>query len=343
MTRSTGRGVRESIIRRGLIVVLLVAVLLVPILVLPLPKAVVRQVVLWSDSWILTDFINGGHGRFAHATNAGQKTLATLLQYSLVTHFRRNQVVPEGASDPERMMAYLVPLKKALLSQTSVPHAASSWPVMLSGLGWCDQVNGVAAILLAAEFPSVQMIGMVDSESGAGHTVGRVWSPEMNDWLYYDIWGDEVVVFSVGDDGNADYIGRASPMPHRAPSAENAAVLHRLYNQTRDGFVFNEFRRTFGGYLLFKLRTAWTSRTLESIAPPSVALTEAGFVGGSSALAPEVFSGSPRTTRAYLEARLDHLLGDPSRGRRGYQAVAQQEAQQSTVLGRAAQLFLEQY
>ncbi|MDP9348985.1 MAG: hypothetical protein M3P24_07580, partial [Gemmatimonadota bacterium] len=102
----------------------------------------------------------------ARARSVGRKLLAAYVQHSLARHYRRLLVVPEGVTDVERLLAVLHPVRSALLTQMEIPHSPAGWQVFLAGVGYCDQVNGVAAEILASDFPAAQIFALIDPAYG---------------------------------------------------------------------------------------------------------------------------------------------------------------------------------
>lgn len=323
------------IVLRILAAVVSLVVLFSAILILPFPARVTRGLVLACDDWILSDY--NGADAMAHGAvlRASRRFLANLLEYKLICRLRQDIRLPPQADDAQRVVAVVSPLKSLLLNQTGVPHSPSSWPIMISGLGWCDQLNGVAAKLLAGYFPVTQIYALYDPVMRVSpHTVGRVWSKQYADWLYFDIFYEEVVCFRKGARGHAEILARAHPIVlEQAPESDEAARL-RIYGLFEGGWVINEYRKTFAGYLLTKLRRAIGPRPQL----PQLLVISDQFRG----LPPPRFGPA---TRPYLQARLDHILGRPELALRTYADLAERYGQAPdpslAVAGRAAERFVE--
>lgn len=97
-----------------------------------------------------------------------------VIEQNLVRNLRRRVVVAKGGSDEARILDLLTPLKTQVLNEFLIPHQAESWPVLLAGLGWCDQVNSVGTEMLASDFPRSQIFALYDPvEESSTHTIGR--------------------------------------------------------------------------------------------------------------------------------------------------------------------------
>lgn len=331
-------------------------------LVGPLPRPVVRALVEANGEWMLGNYLDSPDGSPQRLRNARRKVLVTVALHDLAGEVARRHRAPRDEGDLRRLLAVLVPLKEAFLNPHEVPHHPSDWPVLLSGLGYCDQVNGAAALVLAKLFPASQTYNIWDPER-RGHTIGRVWSDEYSDWLYYDLFYDEVVVFRRSADG-IRLLARKRPesVPGARDGMRGDAYLHFL-GYVGGGAPMNEFRSTAGAYIASKVAAAVSQRTLRSVAPSRVGA--APTIGPAAPLVPQGASpfapllpapGEPaaagaadpaavrRTREAYLEARLEHLSGSRERAASLYREAAaaglRSADPDARVLGEAASLFL---
>jgi hypothetical protein len=335
------RGIRWFLLGFAcLFLALLAAQLLIP----PLPEAVTRWLILHSEGWILSAYQAGlPDGPAGPAPSAYHQFVATMVEHSLIYHFGRRHRVSSEVGDVGRLKAYLVPLKRRLLTQNAIPHGPRAWPVFISGIGFCDQVNRVAALLLAREFPRSQTYNLLCAEPYAGHTIGRVWSNEFHDWLYYDLWGDEVVVFRLDGAGAVDFLAREHPLPVSYSSPAYDPILRRLYDRTKDGWVQKEYHATFGRYLFEKIWEGISGRPASQPAPPEDGkAAEALLVAPRGPALNEQEVCDSRAVdafyRSYLEARLEHILGDESRATAKYRvlSVTDAEDEQPVPILRAA-------
>jgi hypothetical protein len=334
----------------GALLVLLVAYPLVG----PLPRLAVRALVAANDDWILTNYLDSPGGIAGRLRNTGRKVFVTVAQHHLAAEVASAHRAQEGGGDLRQLLAVLVPLKEAFLNPHEVPHHPSDWPVLLSGLGYCDQVNGAAAMVLAESFPVSQTYNVWDPRR-QGHTIGRVWSDEYGDWLYYDLFYDEVVVFRHSERAGLRLLARERPQ--RIPTAHEGMrgeAYLRFLGYVGSGAPMNEFHATAGGYIASKVVTALKQRTLRSIAPSRVG--GAATIGPAAPLLPASGAaptppagaadpvGAGRTRELYLRARLEHLAGSRGRAAALYREAAGAGLRSSDpdarVLGEAALLFL---
>lgn len=305
--------------------------LVAELLVLPLPESLTRRLILASDDWIVTCYELTPAGLPEPIRSPSGHLLTTYLEHSLISHFLERHRLPPRSGDVERLMALLVPLKERLLSPHAVPHRPLAWPVVLSGIGWCDQMNRVAALALAREFRVSQTFNLCCVEPYAGHSMGRVWSAHDRGWLYYDIWGDDVVVYRLNRAGKPEFLARETPAHRRFNPPDIDSALERLYAASADGWVLNEYPATFGAYLFNKVWYAVSGRSPSQPLPLWARRAMEKFEqkhGESPARHPwppaAAFDAEARRafSRAYLEARLEHLLGDSSRAVSLYKQAA---------------------
>ncbi len=303
--RGGTRANRRAWLYRTVVASAVVVVIILGTLALPLPAFVLRPLVLSCQSWILTDY--AADVETSSPLDRGvRKLVATFLEQKLVEHVRSDFDVPSNATDVERLLTVLFKVKPLILNVAEVPHEPSSWPTLLSGVGYCDQLNGVAARVLAGFFPVSQIFALYDPVKHLSpHTIGRVWSTQERDWLYYDIYFDDVRIFRLDDKGGVRFVAAGRPVPLR----ETPPPAAGLYEMAREGWVLNEYRPTFLSYLLLKAEVAvgMISRPAQ---PPLVEPTE------ERPSQPMVSLGS--ASRDYLDARLTHLLDGEERALRAY-------------------------
>lgn len=321
---------KKSVLRRAWLPGAAALGLAAMLLFVPLPRAATRWLALTNASWLLTRYT----GNESRAVEAGRRLMGIWVQQSLVAHMHRAQQIPAGGDDAWRVAARVLAANRVVASQVALPHWPVNSPTIVSGLGWCDGVNGVAANLLSWDFGRAQIVGVADPVTGAGHSFGRVWSAQYRDWLYFDIWSDEVVVFRSRPGRPAEYLVRDLPFGRHDRDAAERAKLARIYDAAHGGWAHNEIRPTLGGYLALKLRQTLERRGhTPAAAPPATPVEQPP--------APQEFN-SPNTSPAnetYLAARIDHVLGDTAAARRGYAEVVRREGGPRTTFGRAAELF----
>jgi hypothetical protein len=303
-------------------------------LIVPPPVAVTRQFAIWWAPWLLTDYMEVPRGARDYLVNATRKLGSTYVQYGIASAFRTRHAPPRSASDVDRLVTYLVPLREVLLNQSEVPHAPANWSTLVSGLGFCDQMNAMAANVLAGAFPQAQIVALADTATPAQHTVGRVWSRERRAWLYFDIWAG-IVVFHFDTTGVPRFLVRRPGHPSSLPPGL-APILEREYSLAQSGRPFNEYPRSFGRYLFNKLRRDALTLRLLSAEPSGVSSVITGEPSPNYTL-----RASPGLRRAYLRARLDHVLGDVQEAKSAFIRLQRIAGAEHSALRRAAALFAQ--
>src|SRR5438105_1567998 len=132
----------------------------------------------------------------SYVRNAERKLSVLLLQNAIAEQVSREAQLAPGAPDEDRILAALVMLKRRLVSATSA-DTPSDAPVFFSGIGFCDQVNGAAALVLARSFARSETFNVWKRDESWGHTIGRVWSDQHHEWLYYDMFYPDLAVFRI--------------------------------------------------------------------------------------------------------------------------------------------------
>jgi hypothetical protein len=313
--------------RRSVGAVIVLAALGTFAAVVPLPDSASRWLLLASRDWVLSDYRR--EPTDGPVMTAARRLLATFAEYQLAAMFRRHHPLHAGLDEPHRILARLVALRRMLLNQVEVPHAA--------GTGWCDQLNGVAAMVLAAELGPTELIGVTDPVTGDGHTIGRVWSARQQRWLYFDLWSDDLVVFGAEADGGVRMLATARFRSEHASDAATASLLHRWWAAGPTGTAFNRFAATFGGYLWWKTRAAMSRRTLPAQRTPAGAPEDAA----PEATLLRVGSLRGHGASLFIRARVAQLAGEAQSARALYDSAAHDPAiVASPALEQAAQLFV---
>ncbi|GLC24260.1 hypothetical protein [Roseisolibacter agri] len=298
----------------------------------PALRAVARTSPGWLDPHPAPDA-----GTFARMRALAAHTTAMAVQYAAMERLRAAHPEPADADDATRIMTVLMPLRRALVTQWQVAHAAADWPVALAGLGWCDQVNGTAAIALAPVFGGAELVGVAGREPTGGHSFGRVWSARERRWLYFDVWGDAVTVLALDARGVPHVLAHAR-IGDAAPASVRAG-LAEIYGRTAQGVVHNVLAPSFGGYLLDKWRSGMRRLAPAPAAAPSAVVASSGDAAPARAATPLPVRGSDaRTAAAYVDGRLRQLEGDTARARVAYCGVLRDGALAPALAGAARAL-----
>jgi len=294
--------------------------LAVALLAITPPQAVSRWILLRVSDRAL--FVPPETLRVRHGAH---KLLAMYLEYTIAGKMARKAAARGDLHDDVARIAYVLSRANVrMISAAAVPHAAHDWPVLVAGLGYCDQVNAAVCRILAHSFPRAQLFALYDPATNTSpHTIGRVWSKERKEWLYFDGFGAQVVFRRMAD-GSVEMLSNAD-----APSAE---ALHAY--QLR-GWVMSEYPSTFPGFLVNSIHkyresgppTAEQQRppaqTASMVAPP-LTNTPAGPAPPVDVLRapPPDHLASHRVARLYVRARADDLFGDRDEAKKEYRAVA---------------------
>ena len=286
----------------------------IQVFLLPLPEPAIRGLVSLADEWILSDYEKSS-GSFSAVQTSMRRLVATLIEQSLINRFEKQIDVPVGQSELDRLVYSLSSLKDLLINQGEVFHPPSIRPTFLSGLGWCDQLNGVAGKMLASRFSISQTYGLYDPKTGRSpHTIGRVWSQEYGGWLWFDIFYDEIFVFQ-REAGVIKILARVRPLQSSRAPPPNDQDLENLYQMIEQGWVLNDYAGSFGGLLVKKIRQALLNRTLVSLVPVAPIFATAPDTTIDNSLPKKLSQpgGAPDADKKfrslYLKARLPISLG----------------------------------
>lgn len=330
---SPARPFRSLRWRVSFAVAALLVIMVFQVLLRPLPQPVMVWSLRASSGWLLS----GDEDNPASVTKAVRKLIGLTLQQSVAAHAYRSQRVPEGLSDAKRLAFRLSQLKEALIDQTELLHSPVSSPVGIAGVGWCDSVNGFAATVLSHEFQHAEIVGVWDPVAQGGHSFGRVWSAEARDWLYFDLWGDETVVFRSSREHGLRYLARIRPRWLRSLPDAHQQSMARVRSLAYSGLVHNKLQPTLGGYIGHRVIN-WIKHG--DTAPEGVrAALDRVPPNGSVSRVPMPLNRT-KASEAYLQARYYHLIGDLADARRGYSEVLREEGNQLSTYGRAAKIFL---
>jgi hypothetical protein len=190
----------------------------------------------------------------------------------------------------------------------------------------------MAANVLGGIFPHAQIVALTNSRTGAGHTVGRVWSNKEGGWLYFDLWG-QVSVYRLGSAGEPIMLAETDLFPG-ALDLESLKGVRDIYNYSATAVPFNEYPQTLAGFIYQRLVRAAAGRTLDSFEPaPAI------YSGTVSFARTRVVSslGSANLRREYMQARFNHLFGERTVAQQSYARLAILDG--PTLLGAAAGVF----
>jgi hypothetical protein len=304
------------------------------LLLVPAPRAALPWVAERSSGWLLSEYEGSG----ALPGRVARKVVGLWLQQGLAAQIAEADTTTDSADDADRIVRRLTYLKTRFISQTELLHGPPNSPAALAGLGWCDGINGFAATVLSNDFPRAEIVGVVDRQARAGHSFGRAWSDQYSDWLYFDLWTDEIVVFRSGPGRGAEMLRRARPLGARRLPLEAPELFRRIYDRAHSGFVQYRLQPTLGGYLFSRLANLVStgSTSPEGTAEAIAAASAITFPNDPNLLPPT----PPVAAGDYVRARIHHLLGDEAKARESYRRVVEAEERRSSGYSQAARLFL---
>lgn len=315
-----------------LLLPLLAIILVAHLLFIPLPKWAISVAVRYSAPWMLNDN-NVAPTGFGGAI---QKLVGETIQQSLVAHFRSTGPRRQNGRDVDFVAEQLQRLRPMLINQSELYHNPVKGPMALSGLAWCDEANGLAGRFLAHDFDYVQIIGVRDSKSGLAHSFGRFWSRQYNDWLYFDIWPEEVSIFRAAKRGNIEYLHRSRPLADGIYRPADVMAARKAHNLLGRGFVHNELQSNVGSYFFHRIANLLMhGDTAPANATPILSAISDQSPFSSERQAPRAYSSA---IAIYADARVEHLFGNYDRAAALYRDAARRDKGKS-VFGLAASIF----
>jgi hypothetical protein len=281
------------------------------------PRMVARQILLTVSDDAL--FAPAETERTRYAVH---KLVGMYLEYTIAGKMARTAAARTDLHDDVARIAFVLGRANArMLSAAEIPHASQDWPVLVSGVGYCDQINGAVARILAHSFPHAQLFALRDPSTGTSpHTIGRVWSNERNEWLYFDGFYAQVV-FRKLPAGGVEVLSNAD-----ADRGLGAGVLG-VY--AYPGWVMSEYPPTFPAFLASSIGKRWHPWEAPPLSPQtaSAPVAQAAPVAAVPPIAatlapPPDEAASHRVAKTYVQARADDLFGDPEQAKKRYRAVA---------------------
>lgn len=299
----------------------------------PMPLRLLRTAVVATAARTL-DVERASSGLAARLDGLVKTIWVNIVEYHGLAHLRR-RAGPLSNAPPE-VGERLVQLRLAGLNQLDVPHTARMWSTLMSGVGFCDQLNRLGAILLAPQFSRAQTYCM-NLPSGDGHTLGRVAAD--GKWLYFDAWADTPAVFTLGEDGTPQVLWSRRTVRTTRVSSEIDAIVVRLYEATGSGWVLATYPPTLAQF--------WMNRIIHPTRLRTAA--EPGIAGAAPDVKPVADCPTPvrrRIAREFVEARWEQLFGSEAESRFRYRQLASRASgyrdESVRPLIRAAEIFSEE-
>jgi hypothetical protein len=269
---------------------------------------------------------------------SAKKMVREYFEFALASKIAKRLEARHLTDDVERIDYALRRVQLRVLNYREVQFDPRDWPALLSGIGYCDQTNAAACKVLAHSFKHAQLYALTDVEHHTSpHTIGRVWSTNRNEWLYFDASGDRPIVFRRRSDGGVEILNHPF-VTYRSREAPPA------WTYRMNGQVMNEYTSTYSSYMekriLDNLRQSAARRSdaTPSVSPPSAAPSASPSAAPSaspsaspsappSASAPRAPVRHPSQrdadiARQYVAARAEDILGDRKKALAHYAALA---------------------
>lgn len=157
--------------RRALTSVLCSVVVLTLLFILPLPRWAVTRSAIWASGLLISDY----DARDPAALKIVGKFVGLWLEQNLAADIATSQEISPNVDDSTRIALRLENLKRLLITQVELPHRPTDSPTLLTGLGWCDSINRVGAMVLAHDFSRAEIVSLYSPIARGGHSFGRVW------------------------------------------------------------------------------------------------------------------------------------------------------------------------
>lgn len=284
------------------------------------PRMLVKRVAIASSGWLMSGSVPSDGA----VTRLAKRFLGAYVQTSIAGNLAKGiETSPE--SDEQVLHRMMVIVRDKTFNHLQFGHAPQTWPILVSGAGYCDQINAAVATLAAHRFPRAEVFAMWDPvRKISPHTIGRVWSPQKKDWLYYDAFFAEPVVYTMDAKGPHFLRADASAMIPRRGQPD--AGLYELR-----GYAMGNFTPTFAGYVASRLRSGGVKnaataqnttvalnvqRALQierretSPARIEQAKAAADLIVPPAASDKEKERAFEAVARAFVSARMEHVLGD---------------------------------
>ncbi len=326
---------RPKLKRTYIIIGLLLILLGWQILFRPLPKPVLYFIAEHAGGWM----INQGGGRYTGAQGSAKRLVNLWMEQSVMAQVHDGMPAQAKMTDLALLKQRLLRIHPLMINQMDVPHEEILSSNALTGVGKCTGLNMAAAQLLAHDFDRVEMIAIDGDRPDSGHTFARLWSPQIKDWLYFDIWTAQIQIFRSSSKG-AIYLWR---YPAKLSPVEQvyASRTKPMHDRAPHGHLRLKLQNSFGAYFLYRLGNMVDhGSTWEKEVPPN---TELLFIAPEPKLPPLVKSkltvNQSALSAAYLTARLDHVFGENARAKNGYSVIAAASGPAGSTVVAASKIF----
>jgi len=276
-----------------------------------------------------------------------RKLINNYARHALIAELNeRLPKVPASYDDVQKMRYYLHTIAELLVSQADFDAVPPNCALFTLGFGYCDQVNGAAAILLSHHFKKSEVYSLRYPNGVSPHTIGRVWSDQRREWLYYDIWPMDKLIFTYNGgtitilDHDTRFMDPNRMSTEEKPTASSS--MQEVYRLIDRGFVLIEHEPSFDQYVLHRIRW-YVARFADRILSNSASANAAGrSEGDSQAPLAKEFS----VPCSFLDARIAHVLGDRQKAEELYKSAQKslsngQASGESLLVRNVADIFVK--
>jgi hypothetical protein len=282
------------------------------------PQSLLRVLMRANSSHLLA-----AHPSLSPLAGPIQRLVPTYFEFALAARIAARVAAHGDTDDVARIDYALRRVQIRVLNGIQVPHDSRSWPPLVAGIGYCDQVNGAACEILAHFYNRPELYAFYDPvQNISPHAVGRVWSKSRQEWLYFDAFCDRPVVFRRRADQSIEILNHPQvTFPARKQPPLDA---YRL-----SGWVLNRYSATYPKYLIYKAYSAAFGDAEGPIPVTESAVNAAAPAAGPPVETPTADAGPKadaglytRIASAYVRARADDLLGSRDQAKERYRAIA---------------------
>ena len=260
------------------------------------PPAPVIRLIARATAVPLLNGVAPDEGRISRSA----KRFLRLYVHSGIAAHLGNAVAARAASDEARVARLMSAARQSIQYPVGAPD---DWPALIAGVGYCDQINGVVAMMASRHFEKAELFGLLEGDVSI-HTVGRVWSEQRKEWLYFDALFEKPVIYTRDARGRVAFLD----VRDQAPGFPRPAAAPEIYKLS--GTPFAPFSPSFGGTLLARL---FPEERLPIRTPPAVTLEETTAFKSNE----EAFR---HIAKSYVAVRMDDLFR--GRDRNAYRAIA---------------------
>jgi hypothetical protein len=255
------------------------------------PRPVTRQLAVATSSWMMDSGVTGGR-----ILGMVKRLTAGYVQTAIAADIAARLDSGQAGDDVRNLARIITFVREHMLTATEFVHHPGPHAALVRGVGFCDQVNAAVATIAAAHFERAELFALVDPLTNVSpHTIGRVWSSERREWLYYDAFYADAVVFTKDAAGRPHYIDAGiARVPSRGATSR---AVDRL-----GGATLVQFEPTYGSYLVTRVRRRNLTPSFAS-APLElpVAVTDTSRIVDDAAFR--------KVARAFVAARVEDLFG----------------------------------